>query len=302
MSAFNAWKKKSADKLKDNMKKLKDGDSSGGGDNRFYRPKPDAAGEADVVLRFLPPKGEGMPVVRIFKHMINHKGKFFAIDCPSTVGQSCPICEKAREYFNRDDKENGLKYYRKKQYLANVYIIKDPNQPEFEGKTLVYQFGQKIYEKIMAAFAPEDEDVEPMDIFDISEGHDFKLKIGDVGGFRNYDKSFFLNKPTELAGGDEKKLEEIFEGLVELETLVNEEVIPSEDEVEKKFKAFMNTTKVSGSMEDSEDEPRKPGKKADEEKPSSKPKPKAEVEEDDDDDDDLDALLEGDDDDDDIPF
>ena len=75
----------------------------------------------------------------------------------------------------------------------NVLVMADPGNPANEGKVMLYKFGKKIFEKIMDAMQPEFADETPVNPFDFWEGADFKLKIRNVEGYRNYDKSEFAS-------------------------------------------------------------------------------------------------------------
>ena len=56
---------------------------------------------------------------------------------------------------------------------------------------------------------PEFEDEKPMNPFDFWEGANFKLKIRNVEGYRNYDKSEF-DSPEPVMGGNDEKLETLW--------------------------------------------------------------------------------------------
>ncbi len=56
---------------------------------------------------------------------------------------------------------------------------------------------------------PEFADETPVNPFDLWEGANFKLKIRNVEGYRNYDKSEFADKSAVL-DGDDDKLEELW--------------------------------------------------------------------------------------------
>jgi hypothetical protein len=56
---------------------------------------------------------------------------------------------------------------------------------------------------------PEFPDETPLNPFDLWEGANFKLKIRNVEGYRNYDKSEFADK-SALLDGDDVKLEAIY--------------------------------------------------------------------------------------------
>ena len=106
------------------------------------------------------------------------------------------------------NKEIARKQKRRLKYFSNILMVKDPANPSNEGKVFLYQYGAKIFEKLQNAMQPEFEDETPVNPFDLWEGANFKLKIRNVGGFRNYDMSEFeSSSPVE---GDDDKLEEIW--------------------------------------------------------------------------------------------
>ena len=55
-------------------------------------------------------------------------------------------------------------------------MVKDPANPENEGKTFLFKYGKKIFDKLTAAMQPEFEDEEAIDPFDFWQGANFKLK------------------------------------------------------------------------------------------------------------------------------
>src|SRR6056300_811887 len=83
---------------------------------------------------------------------------------------------------------------------------------------------------MQTAFADED----PVNPYDFWEGADFKLKIRNVEGYRNYDKSEF-DAPSELFDGDDDKLETVYEGLYSLQDLVSADKFKSYDELKQKL-------------------------------------------------------------------
>jgi hypothetical protein len=88
-------------------------------------------------------------------------------------------------------------------------VVSDPSNPENEGTVRLFKFGKKIFDKITEAMNPEFADETPLNPFDFWEGANFKLKIRNVEGYRNYDKSEFADK-SALLGGDDASLEKIY--------------------------------------------------------------------------------------------
>lgn len=165
-------------------------------DDRFWRPEVDKAGNGYAVIRFLPqPAGEDVPFVRLFDHAFKGPGGQWLIDgCLTTVNEKCPVCEHNSELWATGTKENQAKVRlqkRKLSFISNIYVVKDPNHPENEGKVFLFKFGKKIFDKLNAAMNPEFEDETPLNPFDLWVGANFKLKIRKVEGYQNYDKSEF---------------------------------------------------------------------------------------------------------------
>lgn len=79
-------------------------------------------------------------------------------------------------------------------------VVSDPGNPANEGQIRLFKFGKKIFDKISEAIAPEFPDETPINPFDFWEGANFKLKIRQVEGYRNYDKSEF--EKTSSLGTD----------------------------------------------------------------------------------------------------
>jgi hypothetical protein len=185
-------------------------------DTRFWAPTVDKSGNGMAVIRFLPAPSidgdDGLPWVRRFDHGFQGPGGWFIDNCLTTVGDKCPVCEHNSTLWNSGveaNKEIVRKQKRRLSYVANIYVISDPSNPENEGTVRLYKFGKKIFDKISEVMNPEFPDETPLNPFDLWEGANFKLKIRNVEGYRNYDKSEFADK-SALLDGDDAKLEEVY--------------------------------------------------------------------------------------------
>ena len=185
-------------------------------DNRFWQPEVDKAGNGMAIIRFLPaPAVDGddaLPWVRTFSHGFQGPGGWFIDNCLTTLNEKCPVCEHNNTLWNSGieaNKDVARKQKRKLSYLANILVVSDPSNPSNEGQIKLYKFGKKIFDKITEAMNPEFADETPVNPFDMWEGANFKLKIRNVEGYRNYDKSEFADVSALLDGNDEK-LEEMW--------------------------------------------------------------------------------------------
>ena len=186
-------------------------ESGGKDDTRFWQPQVDKAGNGMAIIRFLPaPAADGddaLPWVRVFSHGFQGPGGWFIDNCLTTLNEKCPVCEHNNTLWNSGieaNKDIARKQKRKLSYVANILVISDPSDPSNEGQIKLFKFGKKIFDKITEAMNPEFADETPVNPFDMWEGANFKLKIRNVEGYRNYDKSEFADKSAVLDGDDDK--------------------------------------------------------------------------------------------------
>jgi hypothetical protein len=198
----------------------------------------DKSGVGSAVIRFLPaPEGCELPWAQVWSHAFQGTGGWLIDNCLTTLGQQCPVCEKNRVLWNSGsdrDKEEARKQKRKLSYFANIYVIRDPANPDNEGKVFLYKFGKKIYDKILAAMQPEFEDETPINPFDFWTGANFKLKLVKKDGYWNYDKSEFA-APSPLLDGDDDDLEKVYKSLNNLNDFTDPKEFKSYDDLKKRL-------------------------------------------------------------------
>lgn len=221
---------------------------SRGADERFWQPEVDKAGNGYAVIRFLPPsKGEEIPFQRVWNHGFQGPtGKWYIENSLTTLGKNDPVSEYNTELWNSGseaNKEQARKQKRKLTYYSNILVVKDPAHPENEGKVFLYKFGKKIFDKIKDMAEPQFEDEKPVNVFDFWTGANFKLKIRNVEGYRNYDKSEF-DSPAPVAESDDE-IESIWGKQFVLTEFVDTKNFKTYDELKKKFDMVMG---LSGSM------------------------------------------------------
>lgn len=224
------------EKLIKQVEKLNDGGSKD--DDRFWKPVMDKSGVGSAVIRFLPAaEGCELPWAQVWSHAFQGTGGWLIDNCLTTLGQQCPVCEKNRVLWNSGsdrDKEEARKQKRKLSYYANIYVVRDPANPDNEGKVFLYKFGKKIYDKILAAMQPEFEDETPINPFDFWTGANFKLKLVKKDGYWNYDKSEFA-APSAFLDGDDDELERIYKSLSNLNDFTDPKEFKSYEDLKKRL-------------------------------------------------------------------
>jgi len=226
LTDFSSLKKnrsKTLDKLNSQLEKISSKSYQDPNAGKFWKPTRDKAGNGFAVIRFLPaPQGEEMPFVRIWDHGFQGPtGLWYIENSLTTLNQDDPVSEFNSKLWNSGveaDKEQARKQKRRLKYTANIYVVKDPGNPENEGKVFMYQFGKKIFDKLNDLMNPTFEDEEPTNPFDLWEGANFRLKIRQFEGYPNYDKSEF--DPATPLSDDDAELERIWKEEHSLQELV----------------------------------------------------------------------------------
>jgi len=212
--------------------------TSGGEDDRLWKPELDKTGNGFAVIRFLPaPEGEELPWAKMYSHAFQGPGGWYIENSLTTVGQKDPVSEYNRELWNtgtETNKETVRKQKRKLSYYSNIYVVKDPVNPQNEGKVFLFKYGKKIFDKVMASMQPEFEDETPINPFDFWQGANFKLKIRKVDGYWNYDKSEFESVSPLL--DDDDALEGLWKKQYSLTALTSADQFKSYDDLEKRLK------------------------------------------------------------------
>lgn len=134
---------------------------------------------------------------------------------PKTDGKRCPMRDLSYRLYTSDnaiDKANSKKINVYQQWYSLIEVVKDPQHPELEGKNLIYQFGKKIYDKIVEA-TKGSEFKDPINPFDFFDGRLFEinLKKGDQKmdngrAVANYDACGFIEKTAPIHFGDGQTL------------------------------------------------------------------------------------------------
>ena len=224
------------EKLSSEVTKLQ-GSGAPQGDDRCWKPEVDQSGNGHAIIRFLPaPNNEDVPFVRVFDHGFQGPGGWFIEKSLTTLGQDDPVSEYNTTLWNsgvESNKDQARKQKRRLSFISNIYVLKDPTNPQNEGKVFLYKYGKKIFDNLNDQMNPEFEDEKAVNPFDLWEGTNFRLKMRNVEGFRNYDKSEF-DSPAPLLD-DDAKLEEVWKGQYSLQEQIDPSQFKSYDELKSRL-------------------------------------------------------------------
>lgn len=251
--------RKNREEIADQTRKAIDDDGkSKYGDSRFWKLTRGKDGNGDAVIRFLPaPEGEKSPFVN--KHVHNFpgaSGAYFVENCPTTIGQQCPVCASNRAIWksNSEDAARKIIGQKKRQlkYYSNILVVDDPSNANNNGKVFLFEYGPKIFEKIKNAQNPQNSRIKAVDAFDIDYGANFILVATYENKQVNYDSCAF--EQSSPISDNDKELVSILESMHSLESLVSSDNFKSYEELEKIFDNVENGVSRRKVKEDVETE------------------------------------------------
>jgi hypothetical protein len=267
--------------IKNAFKKTEREVRDGSGSFNDYYPFWNMKDEEEAIIRFLPDKNTDNPfgfLIEKMTHKLTINGEERKVTCMKTYGKECPICKVSSSFYNSGDEDKGKQYWRSKQHLAQVLVIKDPLPPDKDtgethaGKYRLVSLSWQLFEVIKAAFEVGDFDTVP---FAFEGGCDFIIKKTKQGKYSTYAvSSRFARKSRDLT---DEEIEIAEEHMVDLSTLLPP--MPSYEKIEAMLQASL--TGEDWNENDSDDDDSKATKS---QKLPSKSSAKSSDDDDDDDD------------------
>lgn len=271
-------------------------------DDRFVKVTRDENDVGSLVIRFIPDKNS-LGVVTTYKHFGKIEDektgdkRYFIAECPTTIGEKCPYCDKYLAAWKLKDEETVefLKSgKRTEKYISNVYVVKDPGNPDNNGKVMLYEYGYKIAKLIEETInGDESTETEGINIYHPLTGCNLVVKNSRVGKNIVQDGTKFLSQSAIV--DDMEEFESLLEKTYDLNEFLNPDKFQSYEELEKKLYKYETGEEMPGSegkkstpkresvpAKDEEDEaPQKPEKTKKPSKPAPAPDP-ADIDDDDD--------------------
>jgi|TARA_R110002050_G_scaffold163180_1_gene293137 hypothetical protein len=214
---------------------------------------------------------------KTFFHYYSHAwesfatGQYMSTVSPQTFGERDPIAEarySLGKHGSDEEKAKATKIVRRENWLANVYVVNDPSNPDNDGKVKLLRFGKQLYKIIMDAVNGDDaEDFGPR-IFDLSkDGCNFKIKCERQGDFPTYVSSRFA-PPSKIAGMTTESAEEVCGSINDLESVFT---VKSYDDLNKVLDEHFYCRSTSDPAADSWNTPSAPSSDKAEPAPAAAP-------------------------------
>ena len=240
-------RKTNFDSLKKKLQNITGSETANAEDNIWKPVFDENAGVGSAIIRFLPSKSsDDLPWVKLFSHYFQGPGGWYIEKSLTTLNKPDPVYEYNGTLWNSGDealKIQARKQKRNAAYYANIYVVKDPANPDNEGKVFLYKFGTTIFNKISEALNPKFDDEEPIDPFDMWDtGANFKIRMKMKGDYLNYDDSAF--DKTSALHDDDKFLEAIYNKITPLQDLVDPSNFKTYEQLKARFDKVMGKTQT----------------------------------------------------------
>jgi hypothetical protein len=195
------------------------GQSTGGGDNAIY-PHWNMQEGKEALVRFLPDGNPNNTFFWVERAMIKLpfagiKGETDSrpvqvqVPCVEMYndGTVCPILSEVRGWFkDKSLEEMGRKYWKKRSYIFQGFIVEDPLKEDKIPENPIRRFiiGPQIYQIIRSALMDPELDELPTDYL---KGLDFRIAKTSKGGFADYSTSKWSRRERSLSEVEAAALE-----------------------------------------------------------------------------------------------
>ena len=232
--AINLRKTVNKDKLKAKFEAESQGGNQGPSD---FLPYFKLKNKDTVTVRFLSDANpQNQDFFTYTEEVFNFNGKNMKFDGPS---KDCPASKISADLFaeakalgeetaeGKEVRDRALKFYKKRKFLANAYIVDAPDYfwtetgldpDKIEDRVKVVSLPKKVYDGIKDTVM--DEDYDDLEFYNFGDDVvNFKLTVKkNAGGYNDYSASKFELKPKDLDVEDDD-IDVIAESLKDLSTL-----------------------------------------------------------------------------------
>ncbi len=232
--AINLRKTVNKDKLKAKFESESQSNSQGPSD---FLPYFKLKNKDSIAIRFLSDANpQNQDFFTYTEEIFNFNGKNMKFD---GLSKDCPASKIAADLFaevkslgeesaeGKEVRDRALKYYKKKKYLANAYIVDAPDyfwtetslDPDnIKDRVKVVALPKKVYDSIKDTVM--DEDFDEVEFYNFGDDVvNFKLTVKkNSGGYNDYSASKFEIKPKDLEL-DDSEIDTIAENLKDLSTI-----------------------------------------------------------------------------------
>jgi hypothetical protein len=136
----------------------------------------------------------------------DNKEVMVQIPCLKMFGLKCPVTNGIKEWWNTDQHDLARKYYRKKSYVFQGFVVSTPVEESEVPQNPIrrFIFGESLYKIIHNTLM--DTDIEDL-VIDYDLGRDFRINVAKQGEYRSYGASSFGMKTRPLSDAERVAIE-----------------------------------------------------------------------------------------------
>lgn len=200
-------------------------------------------GESSLI-RFLPDKSPDNTFFWIERQLIKipfsgikggdeNKKVVLQVPCIEMWGETCPIHQEIRPWFNTELDATARTYWKKRSYIFQGFVEEDAlNEKETpENPIRKFIITPQIYNIIKAALVDPDMEGNPTDYLN---GSNFRITKGSKGGYADYSTSKWAKRETALTEAQLEAIEKY--GLFDLSEFLPKK--PTAEELNAQFEMF----------------------------------------------------------------
>jgi len=222
-------------------------------DTRFWTLSKDENGVGAAIIRFLPDP-EGVPFINMIKINANRGKKQFYVSewSPITIGLPDPFNERFVELWNEGEKTKAKLLGRSNRFFTNIKVIKDPANPENEGKIFLFDMSKAMLDMLKEVMTVTEQmkalDEEPIQVFNPLDGNNFLIKSKRADNdIITYSNSKFADKTSSIYDSVEEAEKDIRANAYALSEFLKPEFFLSYEELKDLLDKFLKEGKYDKS-------------------------------------------------------
>lgn len=229
-------------------------------DTRFWKMSRDENDNGMAIIRLLPdPKTT--PFIKMFHYTlkrfdpVSKKTQWYIENSPETIGLPDPV----KEHFNaliqegtKEASDESKNFKRQTKFITNILVVKDPANPENDGKVFLWEFGTKLKDKFFSWMKPSEEELmlgtSPKPLYNPLSSYNIKLKAHKgSNGFVSYENSeIFGDAPTSVSKtvkDEASAIKYLQDNCYDLSDFLDPSYYKSYDELKSKFDNYLKGVK-----------------------------------------------------------
>lgn len=171
-------------------------------DERFYTLSKNSEGVGQAIIALLPDMHKNTTIKMLKLNTTIPSGKikrWINTWSPRSIGLPCPFHETYINHYN-EDPDTARKFRPLERYICNIKVIKDPANPENEGKIFLYDMSKTMHQKIKETLTITQAEIEMggqrKEVFNPFKGWVLNLKCyRKDNNMISYDNSEFTQLP-----------------------------------------------------------------------------------------------------------